>query len=100
MRFGSYLKCFNYEKNGQKFEFKNISTNVQKILDDKIDSFKWKDYEDQLIGGWIAASKFVEEQRKSIFKQLSEIINFTSFELENAEKLNEILDFLRYLFFY
>ncbi len=92
MRFGPYLKCFNYEKNGQKVEFKNIPTNVQKIFDGKINSLKWKDYEPQLIGGWIAASKNLEQKRKEIFKKLNERIIVSNFLSENYKELNEIFE--------
>ncbi len=80
MRFGSYLKYFNYEKDSKQVEFKNIQENIQNIInstnDDKI---QWKDYSEQLIGGWIASSKYVEEKRKEIFEKLSIEINY--FEL-------------------
>ncbi len=90
MRFGSYLKCFNYEKNGQKVEFKNIPTNVQEILDGKIDSLKWKVYENQLIGGWIASSKNLEQKRKEIFKKLNKRIIVSNFLSEHNKELNKI----------
>ncbi len=75
MRFGSYLNFFNYEKDGKQVEFKNISKDIQNLInstnDDKI---QWKDYSEQLIGGWMASSKYVEEKRKEIFKELSFIV--------------------------
>ncbi|WP_338967944.1 ankyrin repeat domain-containing protein [Spiroplasma endosymbiont of Lonchoptera lutea] len=90
MRFGSYLKYFNYEKNGQPVEFKNIPTNVQEILNSKINSLKWKDYKPQLIGGWTASSKYLEQKRKEIFKKLNKQIILSNFLSKNNEELNKI----------
>ncbi|WP_342262608.1 MULTISPECIES: ankyrin repeat domain-containing protein [unclassified Spiroplasma] len=115
MRFGSYLKYFNHyykdkdnptksstpkpqtappstSTTNNQVKFKNVPTNVQEILDGKINSLKWKDYEPQLIGGWIAASKNLEQKRKEIFKKLNERIIVSNFLSENNEELNKIFN--------
>ncbi|WP_374696027.1 ankyrin repeat domain-containing protein [Spiroplasma endosymbiont of Polydrusus formosus] len=77
MRFGSHIKYFNYEKNGKQVEFKNIPEDIQNIINSKNDDkIQWKNYSEQLIGGWIASSKYVEEKRKEIFKELRALLEY------------------------
>ncbi|WP_425377967.1 ankyrin repeat domain-containing protein [Spiroplasma endosymbiont of Polydrusus pterygomalis] len=91
MRFGSYLKYFNYEKDSKQVEFKNIQENIQNIINSKNDDkIQWKDYSEQLIGGWITSSKYLEEKRKKIFEQLNNHIIVLFFISENNKDLNEI----------
>ncbi len=92
MRFGSYLKYFNYKKDGKQIEFKNISKDIQNIINSTNDNkIQWKDYSEQLIGGWIASSKYIEEKRKEIFKNLNNVIISNEFLSKNHEDLNKIL---------
>ncbi|WP_342223953.1 ankyrin repeat domain-containing protein [Spiroplasma endosymbiont of Asaphidion curtum] len=112
MRFGTYTKYFNHyykDKDNltksstskpqttppstgttdNQVEFKNIPTNVQEILDGKINSLKWKEYEPQLIGGWIAASKNLEQKRKEIFKELRVLLEYFEIHDDFLNNLKE-----------
>ncbi|WP_425379123.1 ribosome-inactivating family protein [Spiroplasma endosymbiont of Polydrusus pterygomalis] len=95
MRFGSYIKFFNYEKDGNQVEFKNIQEDIQNIINSvNNDEIQWKDYYKQLIGGWKASSKCLEEERKKIFQDLKIGIIVSKFISisKNLKKLNEILE--------
>ncbi|MFX4057102.1 MAG: ribosome-inactivating family protein [Spiroplasma sp. hy2] len=90
IRFGSHLKYFNYEKDGKQVEFKNIQEDIQNIINSINDNkIQWKNYSEQLIGGWIAASKYLEQRKKEIFQDLKLFINYFMIQDRIIKKLKK-----------
>ncbi|WP_342264737.1 ankyrin repeat domain-containing protein [Spiroplasma endosymbiont of Clivina fossor] len=89
MRFGSHLKYFNYEKAKKSVEFKNIPEDIQNIINSTNDDIiQWKKYEEQLIGGWKAASEDLEQKRKDLFSLIDYEITYSEIILDYLKDKN------------